>query len=253
MRLALPRIVTFCLLLLASGLICAEGIAQETPRLKRRVTDQSGSLSSSELNSIESALERFEQATSNQIAVLLVPSLGDESLEDYTLRVAENNGLGKKGRSNGVLLLIAKAERRMRIEVGYGLEGALPDAVCDQIIRRVIAPRFREGDFVGGVSAGVDAIMLATKGEFKGEPEHDRGSNKFSFIIPLVLFILFGFFSRFFTSGRRQYLGSRGSYTRGGWWMGGGGFGGGGFGGGGGGGFSGGGGSFGGGGASGSW
>lgn len=239
------------------GFLAAECSAQEIPALNYRVTDQSGTLSKSELSNLESSLEQFEKATSNQIVVLMIPSLGGESIEDFSLRVAEKNKFGKKGRNNGVLLLIAKADRKMRIEVGYGLEGTLPDAVCDQIIRRIIAPRFRDGDYAGGVSAGVDAIMRATQGEFKGEPEKRDRNNSFSYVIPLVLFILFGFFSRLFSGGRRHYLGSRGYYSRGGWWLGGSGFGGGGFRGGGGfssgGGFSGGGGSFGGGGASGSW
>jgi len=242
---------------LVLGFLAVECFAQEVPALNYRATDQSGTLSSAELSALESSLERFEKATSNQIVVLMVSSLGGESIEDYSLRVAEKNQFGKKGRSNGVLLVIAKSDRKMRIEVGYGLEGTLPDAICDQIIRRVIAPRFRDGDFAGGVSDGVHAIMQATQGEFKGEPEHDKGGNGFSVLIPLLFFIMFGLFSRIFTAGRRHYVGSRGYYSRGGWWMGGGGFGGGGFGGGGfgggSGGFSGGGGSFGGGGASGGW
>ena len=254
MELVLPRILASRLLALAVGLICTVGFAQDLPTLDKRVTDQSGTLSIADVQRIESTLESFERASSNQIVVLFVPSLGGESLESYTLRVAEKNKLGKKGRSNGVLLLIAKEDRKVRIEVGYGLEGALPDAVCDQIIRREIAPRFREGDFAGGVQAGVNSIIKATRGEFKGEQEKDGRNGNNSFLYPIILFVLFGIFSRLFSGGRRYTVGSRGYRSRGGWWIGGGGFGGGSFGsGGGGGGFSGGGGSFGGGGASGSW
>jgi uncharacterized protein len=225
----------------------------DVPIVHQRVNDKTGTLSSEEISAIETTLNNFEQQTSNQIVVLMIPNTGEDSFEDYSLRVAEQNKLGKKGRDNGVLLLIAKDDRKIRLEVGYGLEGVLPDAISDQIIRRVIAPRFREGDFFSGIQSGVEAIMQATKGEFKAEPE-SKAAKKFVPII-FVLFIIFvSFISRIIGGGRRSYVGSSGTFTRGGWW--GGGFGGGGFGGGsfgGGGGFSGGGGSFGGGGASGSW
>ncbi len=230
----------------------------QVPEIHRRVTDLTGTLSGQETSGLEDELALFERETSNQIVVLIVPSLGDESIEDYSMAVAEKNKIGKKGRDNGVFVLIAKDDRKIRIEVGYGLEGVLPDAIADQIIRHVIGPKFREGDFAGGLSDGIHAIMAATKGEFKGEPDGDDGSRGLS---PLVIFLLFGMvglISRLLRGSRRHYLGPGGFASRGGWWwggFGGGGFGGGGFGGGGfgGGGFSGGGGGFGGGGASGSW
>jgi uncharacterized protein len=238
----------------------AQTADRSIPVLQQYITDLSGSLSNGEVQRLESKLERFERETSNQIVVLIVPSLEGESLEEFTLQVAEKNKVGKKGRDNGALFLVAKNDRQIRIEVGYGLEGVLTDATGDQIIRRVVAPRFRDGDFSGGIDAGVDSIMAATKGEFAGEPEGRRSRRGVpSILFPVLLFLFFGIFSRLFRSGRRHYMGPRGYYSSGGpWWfggMGGGGLGGGGFGGGGfsGGGFSGGGGSFGGGGASGSW
>ncbi|MBI1807330.1 MAG: YgcG family protein [Ignavibacteria bacterium] len=250
-----PSLLTFVLFLWAASSF-AQRDAESVPLLSHRVTDMTSTLSRDETQSLEEQLAQFERETSNQIVVLIVPTMNDESIEDFSLRVTEKNKLGKKGRDNGVLLLIAKEDRKMRIEVGYGLEGSMPDAISDQIIRRVIAPLFRQGDYFGGVNAGIDAIMRATKGEYQGEPDDKGSRNRLSFLIPLLLFLMFGFFSRLFTGGRRHYLGSRGYYSSGGWWLGG--FGGGGFGGGsggfgGGGGFSGGGGSFGGGGASGSW
>jgi uncharacterized protein len=219
------------------------------PEFHRRVTDLSGTLSEGEAANFEEALAGFEQATSNQIAVLIIPSLNGESMEDYSMRVAELNKFGKKGRDNGVLLVIAKEDRQMRIEVGYGLEGVLTDALCDQIMRRVIAPKFRQGNFAEGLDAGINAIMEATKGEFKGTPREKGSSRNFTPLIFVLIFVIFGAINRLFGAGRRHYVGSRG-YRSSGFWFGG--FGGGGFGGGGGG-FSGGGGSFGGGGASGSW
>ena len=186
--------------------------------------------------------------------MLIVPSLEGESIEDYSLRVCEKNKLGKKGRDNGVLLLIAKADRKLRIEVGYGLEGVLPDATSSKIIRLDIVPHFREGEYYDGVRAGVEAIMLATKGEYKGDGRRKGPNVVFPGVVAFfVITILISILRR----GRRMSIGRRGFGA--GPWIGGGfggGFGGGGgsgFSSGGGGGFSGGGGSFGGGGASGSW
>ena len=223
------------------------------PEIHHRVNDLGGLMTGAQVADLESRLDAFEQQTSNQIVVLVVPSLEGESLEDFSLQVCEKNKLGKKGRDNGVLFFIVKNERRMRIEVGYGLEGVLTDALSDQIIRTVVAPRFRVGDYPGGISAGVDAIMLATKGEFQGEPNAGK-RNKVSPLAMLIFFLLFGGFTRLFLRGLRRTTMGSGRYYSGGPWMGGfgGGFGGGG-GGFGGGGFSGGGGSFGGGGASGGW
>lgn len=243
------------LLIVGSG--AAQRVDDSVPTLRERVTDLTGTLSRSDIDELNSRLAQFEKETSTQIVVAIIPSLEGGSIEEYTLRLAEKNNVGKKGKDNGALLVIAKEDHRLRIEVGYGLEGVLTDALGDQIIRRIIVPKFRQDDYAGGVAAGVDAIMSATKGEFKGEPEDRKNGRNFSLLTVFVLFILFGIFSRIFTSGRRMTVGSRGYYSRGPWWWGGfgggGGFGGSGFGGGGGGGFSGGGGSFGGGGASGSW
>jgi len=227
---------------------------RSVPLIRQRVTDMSGTLSQDELQRLESKLEQFERETSNQIVVLSVPSIEGGSMEDFTLRVAEKNKLGRKGKDNGVLFLISKNDHLMRIEVGYGLEGVLTDATSYQIIRGVVAPKFVEGDFAGGINAGVDAIMAATKGEFTGDHDGRRSGRRGTpTIVFLILFLLFGALSRLIRGGRRYTMGPRGYYSSGGPWFGG--FGGGGFGGGfgGGGGFSGGGGSFGGGGATGSW
>jgi len=203
---------------------------------------------------IEDRLARFEDTTSTQIAVLIIPTLGGEELKDYSLRVAEKNKIGRQGRNNGVLFLIVTDDKKMRIEVGYGLEGALPDALCDQILRHEVRPRFLDNDYYGGVLAGVEAIMKATKGEYKADERKERDNVSWVPILVLVL-VFFGFIfvssliNRFIRGGR--YIGSsRGWHSTGGWsggWGGGGGWSSGG------GGWSGGGGSFGGGGASGSW
>lgn len=251
MRLLIWILLSF----LVIGFVLADESSNPTvPLLRQRITDLTGTLSSSEVQSIERTLAEFENETSNQIVVVMVPAVGTGSVDDYSMQLAEKNKVGKKGRDNGALLLIAKDDHQVRIEVGYGLEGVLTDALSDQIIRHEIIPKFKEGDFAGGISAGIDAIKQATKGEYKG----DGGRQRIRNVSPLVVLILFLFFglSGLFRGGRRHYLGSGGFYTRNPWLgggFGGGGFGGGGFGGGGFGGFSGGGGSFGGGGASGSW
>lgn len=237
-------------------------VAQQTelPEFHQRVIDQTGTLSRDEVQTLESKLASFERETSNQVVVLMISSLQGESIEDYSLRVAEKNKFGKKERNNGVLLIIAKDDRKLRIEVGYGLEGALTDALSSQIIRHEITPQFRSGDYYAGITAGVDGIISATKGEYKGDEEDRSARGKaislFGKLAPvIILFLFFGFIR---AMSARHYIGRRG-YSRSPWFwggFGGGGFGGGGFGGGGfggGGGFSGGGGSFGGGGSSGSW
>lgn len=131
-----------------------------------RVHDEAGLLSVQMREQLEAALKQYEDSTSNQIAVLIIPSLQGAVLEDYSLRVAEKWKLGQADKDNGVLLLIAVEDRKMRIEVGYGLEGVLPDVICNRIIRNEIAPRFRRGEFNEGVWAGIMAITQAIGGEY---------------------------------------------------------------------------------------
>jgi uncharacterized protein len=223
----------------------------KVPELKSWVTDLTGTLSSQELNNLNYELKTFEDSTSNQLVVLMIPALGNYPIDYYSMDVVNKNKIGTKQHDNGVLLLIVKNDKKMRIEVGYGLEGALPDALSSSIIRNVIAPYFRNDEYYKGIATGVNAIIAATKGEYKGVPkEEHHNRHDFSFILYLIFFIFFFVFPIFSRGGRR----GRGGFIffPGGFW--GGGFGGGGSSGGGGfGGFSGGGGSFGGGGASGGW
>jgi uncharacterized protein len=222
-----------------------EGAAQDlrTLTLKTRVTDLTGTLRSQDVAELESTLRQFETQTSTQVVVVMIRSLGEEPIEEAAYEIARTNGIGQKGKDNGILVLIAKEDKQVRIEVGYGLEGVLPDILAGQIIRREMAPFFREGNYAAGIRAGIDAIIRATRNEYtadKSQRQSPRGSS------PLLLILLFLFFV--FSRMRRRRTPMIGPWF-GGW--GGGGFGGsGGFGGGG---FSGGGGSFGGGGASGRW
>lgn len=209
-------------------------------------------------------LEDFERQTSNQIVVAIFPKLPEGvALDDYAQQVYRSWKVGQQGRDNGAIFFVFVQDRKMRIQTGRGLEGALPDAICKRIISDVVAPRLQVGDFDGGLTAGVNAIIAATKGEFKGtgrtvaemQNQGDEVGSVFEVVIPLLFFLFFAFLV---SRARRRGVvytgrGSRGIWigpTGGGWRGGGGGFGGGGFGGGG---FSGGGGTSGGGGASGGW
>lgn len=134
-----------------------------------RIHDEAHVLTQATLDSLERSLEKYEDSTSNQIAVLLIPSLDGEVLEEYALRVAEQWKLGQKDKDNGALLLVAVNDRKMRIEVGQGLEGVLTDAQSSRIIRDEIAPHFRRSDYDGGITAGVDAMIRAIGGEYQAE------------------------------------------------------------------------------------
>ena len=139
--------------------------ALDVPPLRGRVNDYAKLLSQERALALEAQLEKFEQETGHQIAVLTIPSLEGDSLEDFSIRVAETWKIGKKGFDNGAILLVARDDRKLRIEVGYGLEGVLPDAIASRIIREVITPRFRSGDYAGGIDGGVNAILKVARGE----------------------------------------------------------------------------------------
>jgi uncharacterized protein len=207
-----------------------------------RVHDEGGILSQQVVNYLEQSLKSFEDSTSNQIAVLIVNSLEGESIDQFGIRVADQWKLGQKDKDNGVILLIALNDRKMRIEVGQGLEGPLPDAICNRIIRNEMAPAFRRRDYDGGVVAAVEGIRKAIKGEYQGTgPTQRKRGTPVGFII-LIILIIFAM-RRGNRGGGTGFLigaalGSMGSRSGGSW---------------GGGGFSGGGGGFGGGGSSGSW
>jgi uncharacterized protein len=231
------------------------------PRPQNHFNDYAGVVSTAAARQFNQTLENFERETSDQILVAVYPKMqSDSSIEDYTVRVAQSWGVGRKETNNGAVLFIFVQDRKMFLQVGYGLEGALPDALAHQIIDQEIKPRFKSGNYEGGLRAGIAAILAATKGEYKGTGQtvadsrrrQGRGSS-FSTLVSFGLFALLFFL--FVFGRRRSYLG--GGYY-GGWTYGGGGFsnwGGGGSSGGGfsGGSFSGGGGSFGGGGAGGDW
>jgi len=157
---------------LAFCCLCAltsTSIALDVPPLTGRVVDLAQVLPAGDVDALTASLKAHEDHTGNQVAVLIVPSLEGASLEDYSHRVATTWKLGRKGTDNGVLLLIALKERKVRIEVGYGLEGTLTDLRSAHIIRNEIVPRFRAGDVPGGVRAGVDAIFKTIEGTYQAQ------------------------------------------------------------------------------------
>ena len=144
--------------------------AQDVPVLTQHVTDQTGTLNASQIAELESELVALEQRKGSQLAVLIVSTTGNEALENYSLAVAEKNKLGRSKTDDGLLLLIAKDDRKARIEVGYGLEGAVPDALASRIIREYLTPKFRQGDYFGGIKDSIQALGKLIDGEALPEP-----------------------------------------------------------------------------------
>lgn len=153
------------LMVIVVGVVRAAEGEVAIPPLKARVTDLTGTLDAAQRAALESKLTALEQRKGVQVAVLLVPTTKPESVEQYALRVAEAWKLGRKGVDDGALLLIAKNDRQLRIEVGRGLEGALPDATAKRIIAEFIVPAFKQNNFNGGIDAGVDRIIQVVEGE----------------------------------------------------------------------------------------
>ena len=251
-----PILAALCLLLCLGGSLFAQSNSLP-PKPTRYIADQAGVLDQGTLAQINNQLEQFERDTSNQIVVALYSTLPDDAeVAQYTIDTYNAWGLGQKGKDNGALLMIFVNSRKMFICTGRGLEGALPDAICNNIITQILRPSFRQGDYSGGVQAAVNAMIAATKGEYKGTGRTVDDQNGSDQGIPwgvIIFFIIIVILSTRY--GSSNAWSGPVIYTGGGYRGGGGGFGGGGFGGGGGGGggFSGGGGSSAGGGAGGSW
>jgi uncharacterized protein len=160
-------------------LLCAPWAAAEVavPPLKARVTDLTGTLQPDQQAALEQTLQAFENQKGSQIAVLIVPTTQPETIEQYAIRVAEAWKLGRKGVDDGVLLLIARNDRKLRVEVGYGLEGAIPDAVAKRIVSEIITPHFKQDDYFGGIRAGVDRIIKVIEGEPLPEKKSSRSKD----------------------------------------------------------------------------
>ncbi len=188
-------LLSFTLVLLANIGFSQEN--QPLPTLNARVTDLTSTLSSSEISSLESSLAHFEKLKGSQIVVLIIPTTNSESIEQYGIRLAEEWKIGRKDVDDGVILIVAKNDRKLRIEVGYGLEGAIPDIYAKRIIENVIVPDFRQGQFYEGIIDGTNAIMsLINKEELpavtsKVESISEAQNNLFTF--GFIILIIVGF------------------------------------------------------------
>ncbi len=195
----------WCLLLvLFTGSVHAELVA--IPAIKNRVTDLTQTLSPDQQNQLEAKLTQFEQQKGSQIAILIVPTTQPEDIAQYAIRVVDEWKIGREKQDDGLLILVAKNDRKMRIEVGYGLEGPIPDLTAKRIISEVMAPKFRQGDYYGGLNDATDVVMRLIDGEQLPAPAQSQNKGGgISGMLPLLLIgglvlggILRGMFGSFF-------------------------------------------------------
>ena len=189
----MKKILSLFILLLCCLPMAAYGL--DVPKLQGYVNDYAGMIGPSVKSRLEEELRTFEQSDSTQIVILTVPSLEGESLEEFSIRVAEAWKIGQQGKDNGVLFIVSQQERKIRIEVGQGLEGELTDLMAGRIIDQVIKPRFKQADYDGGFITGVSALISATRGEFKAEPRSAQRRQKgfppfLTFLLFLGIFVL---------------------------------------------------------------
>lgn len=183
--------VTVFVLLVALWFSCAYAQVP-VPALSTRVTDLTGTLDAGQRQTLEQKLAAFEERKGSQIAVLLVPTTQPEAIEQYSIRVAETWKIGRAQPDDGVIVIVARDDRTLRIEVGYGLEGVLNDAIANRIIEETIVPRFRTGDYFGGLNEGLDRIISVVDGEALPAParrESGSGSRGLESILPIVLMV----------------------------------------------------------------
>ncbi|MEY2906887.1 MAG: hypothetical protein RLZZ408_1358 [Verrucomicrobiota bacterium] len=189
----LPRLLLILFLLAGGGLVKASAGETLPPAPRQYVTDEARVIAPGLLAQLNQRLGAFEKATSTQIVAVVYPKLPEgASLEDYAQRLYSAWKIGTKKNSNGVLMLVFVQDRKMRIQPGYGLEGAMPDALCSRIIRETMAPAFRDGKYGAGLASGISAVMQATKGEYKGTGRKaDKPMTLLDFLFsPLGFFLL---------------------------------------------------------------
>lgn len=183
----LSRCLAAGLLLFSAVVFAADEVA--IPPLQQHVTDLTQTLSANEQAALESKLAQFEQQKGSQIAILLIPTTQPEAIEQYAIRVAEAWKLGRKGVDDGILILVAKEDRKMRIEVGYGLEGIVPDSIANQVILDAMKPRFKQDDFYGGLDVATDQLIARINGEPLAEPPQRQASQgDWGDLLPMLLF-----------------------------------------------------------------
>lgn len=200
----------FVLLLLGFFVASAAMAAPEFPALSGRVVDNAGLLPEKAERAIQNRLARHESETGNQVVVVTIPDLQGYPIEEYGYLLGRHWGIGQNKRDNGALLIVAKAERKLRIEVGYGLEGVLTDALSKQVIETAILPRFRAGEFDLGIERGVDAILAITAGQTWEPREVESQWNRLSgfFVIFVIMIFAFSVLFNSMTDTRQGYAGS---------------------------------------------
>ncbi len=189
-----PLLLGLGFILLLLGFFSQPAAARDVPAYQGYITDQAQMLSPAAKKKLEQALRSFDRSDSTQVALLTIDSLEGDSLEDFSIRVVDKWGIGRKGKDNGVLLLVVKKDRKIRIEVGRGLEGVLTDLLSGRIIDQIITPYFKAGRFDQGIEAGLAAIIQATRGEFTAETPINRGARNKKKSSPILAYLIFGFF-----------------------------------------------------------
>lgn len=184
----LRRLLITACAVFATALAAAQPV-QDVPQLRARVTDLAGALDPAQVATIERELTALEQSTGSQVAVLVIDSTAPEDIAAYAIRVVDAWQLGREKFDDGVLFLVALGDRRMRLEVGYGLEGAIPDVRARRIIEEIVAPRFRAGDVPGGLQAGVQAIATLVRGEDLPLPETRASDGDIESLVALLPFL----------------------------------------------------------------
>jgi len=187
-------------------MLATSAFAMEVPAYKGYVNDLAGMMSPATRQALETQLAELNRSDSTQVAVLTVPSLDGDDLSSFSIRVTDAWKIGQKDADNGVLLLVSKADRKIRIEVGYGLEGVLTDVLSGQIITNVIGPRFKAGDFDGGFVDGVAAISGAVRGEYTAAPTKQRRSSRRG-VLPLIVIPMIAFIALTEMFGKRRRRG----------------------------------------------
>ena len=224
------------LLAILCGLFCLTAFAAEVipPAPAQYFNDSAGVVSAGTAAQLNQKLEQFERDASSQIVVVVYPKMqSDSAIEDYTVRVAQSWKVGQKDKNNGAVLFVFTQDHKMFLQVGYGLEGALPDALCKRIIEDEIKPAFRAGNFDAGLTAGVNAILAAAKGEYKGTgqtvADHNLGAvrnGNYNDALPVIIAVIFVviLISIALSNARRGGYYSRRGWSGGGWSSGGGGW-----------------------------
>jgi uncharacterized protein len=205
---------TCCLVVVGYGITGCNN-KESAPIVTRRVTDQTSTLSNKEADRLEEKLTEHERQTSNQIAIVIIDSLGGKSIEEVSMEICQKNKFGQEGKDNGILVLIAIEDREGRIEVGSGLEGAIPDVTCRRIWDYEIKPHFKQENFYEGLDHGTNMIMLAIKGEYTGE---NTAADQIGGITKkqIIIFVIIGVILLIIFIG--SAAGGRGGFISGGGW-----------------------------------